>query len=489
MLPPKYKASHKILILLEQCITLFQIKQIQSCLTISGTINDPFASSKIISFCALSPSGNLNHAYNLFLRLPRRSTFIWNTIIRAFTDKNQPTLAFSLYKHMLHSNISPNNYTFSFLLKACCAFPDLSLALSCHGHALKFGWLCNEFVQNGLVSLYVICGCMGSAQRLFDSSSNRDVVTWTVLIGGYLEGGELLLARELFNEMPEKNDVSWSSMISGYVRIGLFEDALELFNAMNASGFSPNEGSIISALKACAFLGVLDQGRWIHGYVKRNKMELGSVLGAGIIDMYAKCGCIDTACSVFDELRDRDVFVFTCLISGLANHGRSLAAVQLFERMEEEGVVPNEVTFISVLNACSRMGMVDQGLRIFEKMSKIYRIEPGVQHYGCLVDLLGRAGRLEEAKEVLKDMPMAPDSYVLGALLNASRVHNDVELGKETVERFIQQGLDHEGVHVVLSNMYADADKWDDVARIRKGMDDKKVRKTPGSSLIEVNAG
>ncbi|XP_065850757.1 putative pentatricopeptide repeat-containing protein At5g40405 isoform X2 [Euphorbia lathyris] len=447
MLPPKYKASHKSLFLLDRCLTLLQIKQIQSRLTVSGTIKDPYAASKIVSFCAISDSGDLSHAYNLFLRLQRRSTFIWNTMIRAFADKNEPMRAFTLYKHMLDSNFLPNNYTFSFLFKACSDFNDLPLALACHGQAIRFGWVSHHFVQNGLLHLFAACGCMNSARKLFDASSNRDVITWTALIHGYLESGQVLIARQLFDEMPEKNAVSWSAMITGYVKVGLFKEALELFNAMNTSGFLPNIASIIGALTACAFLGSLDEGRRIHAYINRKKMEVDRILG-------------------------------------LANHGQSSSAVQLFERMEEEGVVPNQVTFISVLNACSRMGMVDEGLRVFEKMSKIYGIEAQVQHYGCLVDLLGRAGRLEEARKVLKDMPVVPDSYVLGALLNASMIHNDVELGKQTVERFTQLSLEHQGVHVVLSNMYASTNRWDDVARIRKGMEDKKVRKTPGSSLI-----
>ncbi|XP_065850749.1 pentatricopeptide repeat-containing protein At5g66520-like isoform X1 [Euphorbia lathyris] len=484
MLPPKYKASHKSLFLLDRCLTLLQIKQIQSRLTVSGTIKDPYAASKIVSFCAISDSGDLSHAYNLFLRLQRRSTFIWNTMIRAFADKNEPMRAFTLYKHMLDSNFLPNNYTFSFLFKACSDFNDLPLALACHGQAIRFGWVSHHFVQNGLLHLFAACGCMNSARKLFDASSNRDVITWTALIHGYLESGQVLIARQLFDEMPEKNAVSWSAMITGYVKVGLFKEALELFNAMNTSGFLPNIASIIGALTACAFLGSLDEGRRIHAYINRKKMEVDRILGAALIDMYSKCGCIERACSIFDELTDRDVYVYTCLISGLANHGQSSSAVQLFERMEEEGVVPNQVTFISVLNACSRMGMVDEGLRVFEKMSKIYGIEAQVQHYGCLVDLLGRAGRLEEARKVLKDMPVVPDSYVLGALLNASMIHNDVELGKQTVERFTQLSLEHQGVHVVLSNMYASTNRWDDVARIRKGMEDKKVRKTPGSSLI-----
>ncbi|KAL5745340.1 hypothetical protein ACOSP7_026486 [Xanthoceras sorbifolium] len=483
------KPSQRTLSLLDQCHHIRQIKQIQSHLTVSGTLLDPYASGKIISFCATSHLEDaLSHGFTLFLRLRNRTTFIWNTMIRGFAEKNESFRAITLYKNMLDTYFSPNNYTFSFVLRACADLSDLFVGLQCHGQLIKYGWESYDFVLNGLVHLYATCNCMDSARRLFDRSVvNRDVITWTSLINGYLKSGQVVIARQLFDQMPEKNVVSWSTMITGYVQVGMFEEALELFNGMQICGFRPNQAGIIGALTACAFLGALDQGRWIHAYVDRNKMELDRVLGTAVIDMYAKCGCIETARSVFDEMPNRDVFAFTSLISGLANHGQSASAIELFARMQNDGVAPNEVTFICVLSACSRMGLVDQGLRIFDSMSDVYGIEPGVQHYGCLVDLLGRAGMLEEAKKVVREMPMEPDSYVLGALLNACRVHGDVELGKETGQSLVERSLDHGGVHVLLSNMYASANQWDGVVKVRRGMGVKNVRKIPGCSLIEVD--
>ncbi|KAA8547631.1 hypothetical protein F0562_004060 [Nyssa sinensis] len=296
---------------------------------------------------------------------------------------------------------------------------------------------------------------MVSARKLFDTSSNRDVITWTAVVNGYAKSGQVVHARQLFDQMPEKNVVSWSAMITGYAQVGLFEEALELFNDMLLAGFRPNYAGIVSALSACAFLGALDQGRWIHAFVDKNNMELDRVLGTALVDMYAKCGCIEVARRVFDEMPYRDVFAFTSLISGL-------------------------------VKSC-RMGLVEEGLKIFESMNKSYGIKPGVEHYGCLVDLLGRAGMLEEAKKVVTEMPTEPDSYVLGALLNACSVHGDVELGKETVEGLVERSLDHSGIHVLLSNIYASANQWNDVENIRKGLEKKKVKKVPGCSLIEVD--
>ncbi|EXB87349.1 Serine/threonine-protein phosphatase PP2A-4 catalytic subunit [Morus notabilis] len=481
------KSSRRVLSLLDQCLTFTQIKQIQSHLAVSGTLFDPYAAAKIIAFCSTSDASYVCHAYRLFHCMPYRTTYIWNTMIRAFAEGNEAIRALSLYKNMLENGFLPNNYTFSFLLRACTELSDLSLGFTIHGQTIRLGWESYDFVQNGLIHLYATCFCMDPARKLFDVNVNRDVITWTSLINGYAKSEQLLIARELFDKMPEKNTVSWSAMINGYCQVGLFKEALELFSDMQASGFAPSHAAIVGALTACAFLGALDQGRWIHAYVGRKGMQIDRVVGTALIDMYAKCGCIQTACVVFDGLSERDVFAFTSLISGLANHGQSTRAIELFMRMQREGVQPNEVTFISVLSACSRMGLVDEGLRIFESMRSIYGIEPRVQHYGCLVDLLGRVGMIEEAKKVVREMPIEPDSYVLGALLNACRVHGDVELGQEMVLCLAEQGLDHSGVHVLLSNMYASADQWDFVTKVRKKMEMKKVAKVPGCSSIEVD--
>ncbi|XP_004295922.1 PREDICTED: pentatricopeptide repeat-containing protein At5g66520-like [Fragaria vesca subsp. vesca] len=482
------RASKRALSLLDQCLTMAHIKQVQSHLAVSGTLFDPYAAAKVISFCALSHNPHhLRHAYHLFRFMPTRTTYIWNLMIRTFTDSNDPTQALSLYTNMLRTGSSPDNYTFSFALRASAALSSLYFGVMIHTHAIRLGWESYDFVQNGLVHLYVTCESMDSARKLFDMCFCKDVVTWTALVNGYVKCGQIVTARHLFDEMPEKNAVSWSTMINGFVHLGMFREALEVFADMQAAGVSPNRAGIVGALTACGYVGALDQGRWIHAYVKRKGMRLDVVLGTAVVDMYAKCGCVETSCAVFDEMRERDVFAFTSLISGFANNGECVNAVSLFKRMEDEGVAPNEVTFVCVLSACSRVGMVDEGLKVFRSMKSRFGVEPGVQHYGCLVDLLGRAGMLEEAKKVVTKMPMGPDSYVLGALLNACRVHGDLDLGKEMVERFTGQRLDHSGVHVLLSNIYASENQWDDVTLLRKGMEEKRVRKVPGCSLIEVN--
>lgn len=342
-------------------------------------------------------------------------------------------------------------------------------------------------MQNGLIHLYAACNAVNSARRVFDRSPSKDVVSWTAMVHGYAKSGQIELALELFDRMPEKNAVAWSTMITAYARIGMFKEALEAFNEMQIVGVRPNHAGIVGGLSACGSLGALDQGRWIHAYAERNGMGLDTVLGTALVDMYSKCGCVETAMQVFEEMPRRDVFAYTVMISGLSSHSRGQMVIDLFVRMEEEGVRPNEVTFICLLSACGRMGMVERGRELFEKMSSVYGILPGVEHYGCLVDLLGRAGLIQEAKKVVREMPMKPDSYVLGALLNGCREHGEMEVAKDTVESLAEMGLDHSGVHVLMSNMYASVYRWEDVMMVRKGMEEKKVRKMPGCSLVEVD--
>lgn len=328
---------------------------------------------------------------------------------------------------------------------------------------------------------------MGDAHKLFDDCPHPDVVTWSAMVNGYVKCGQIGVARELFDEMPDRNAVSWSTMITAYAGVGMFREALDAFNDMQVAGVEPNHAGVVGALSACGFLGALNQGKWIHAFVERNGKELDRILGTALIDMYAKCGCIDNADQVFDKMTEKDVFAYTAMISAFSNHGKSEKAIKIFARMEEEGVKPNEVTFICVLSACGRLGLVEKGKYFFESMGRVYGIEPGVEHYGCLVDLLARAGLIEEARRLIREMSIEPDSYVLGALLNACRVHGEVDVGKEIVESLVEMGLDHSGVHVLLSNMYASSFKWEDVRKVRRVMEENKVRKEPGCSMIEVD--
>ncbi|KAK6154065.1 hypothetical protein DH2020_013704 [Rehmannia glutinosa] len=477
------KSSHRAVSLLRQrCLTTPQLKQVQSNLIVSGAIRDPFVIGKLSAHFAIT---DLSHAQTLLHLASHRSVSIWNTAIRALSENHQPENAFLLCKQMVNSTILPDNYTFSFVFRACAEISDVVLVLMHHSLVIKLGWERHDYVQNGLIHCYASCKSIEYAHKVFDHSSNRDIVSWTAVINGYLKIGELQCARELFDEMPDKNAVTWSSMINGYTQMGMFVEVLQTFNDMLIAGIQPNPSGL-AELSACAHLGALIQGKWIHAYIDLNNINLDIALSTTLIDMYAKCGRIDIACDVFDKMPHRDVFAYTSLILGLADHGETMRALEFFKRMENEGVRPNEVTFICVLSACSRMGLVEEGLRIFGTMTGIYGIVPGPKHYGCLVDLLGRAGLVEQAEKVVRMMPMEPDSYVMGALLNACRVHgDDMVVGKLMVDGLNEGSLDHSGLHVLVSNIYASVNKWDYVERARKGMVEKRVKKVTGCSLLE----
>lgn len=475
------RLSRRDLHLIYKHYTISQLKEIQSHLTVSGEIGDTLHVGNLSARFAVT---DLSYAGALLHHSSNRSVSIWNTAIRALSENHQPHNAFLLCKHMVRSSILPDNYTFSFLFRACAEISDLVLALVCHSLVIKLGWERYDYVQNGLIHCYASCESIEFARRLFDESSNRDVITWTAVINGYIKIGEVGNARKLFDKMPNRNAASWSCMINGYAQKGMPMEALEIFNNMLVSGIRPNFSGLVGALSACSFLGELAQGMWIHAYIDKNSMELDGVLGTALIDMYAKCGCIDIACDVFDKLPTRDVFAYASLILGLANHGESVRALEYFKRMEGEGVRPNEVTFICVLTACSRAGMVGDGLRIFGRMKDVYGITPRAQHYGCLVDLLGRAGLVEEANEVVRKMPVEADEYVLGALLNGCRFRDDVHLGKTTVDGLSERGLDHSGVRVLISNIYASLGKWDEVERVRREMAEERVKRIGGCSLL-----
>ncbi|KAK6127535.1 hypothetical protein DH2020_038738 [Rehmannia glutinosa] len=475
-----WKSSHTVISLLRQrCLTKPQLKQIQSNLIVSGAIHDPFSIGILSAYYAVT---DLSHAQTLLHLVSYRSVSIWNTAIRALSENHQPENAFLLCKQMVNSTILPDNYTFSFIFRACAEISDVVLVLMYHSLVIKLGWERHDYVQNGLIHCYASCKSIESAHKVFDHSSNRDIVSWTAVIM------PLPPHRELFDAMPDKNAVTWSSMINGYTQMGMFVEALQTFNDMLIAGIRPNPSGLAGALSACAHLGALIQGKWIHAYIDRNNINLDIALSTTLIDMYAKCGRIDIACDVFDKMPHRDVFAYTSLILGLADHSETNRALEFFKRMENEGVRPNEVTFICVLSACSRMGLVEEGLRIFERMTGIYGIVPGPKHYGCLVDLLGRAGLLEQAAKVVRMMPVEHDSYVMGALLNACRVHgDDMVVGKLMVDGLNEGSLDHSGLHVLVSNIYASMNKWDEVERVRKGMVEKRVKKVTGCSLLEVD--
>lgn len=314
-----------------------------------------------------------------------------------------------------------------------------------------------------------------------------DVVSWTTMISGLSKLDMVDDARELFDRMPQRNSVSWNAMIAGYTQNGRFKEAFELFDRMRFQGIELDRFVAASMLTACTGMGALEQGKWIHGYIERKGIELDPKLATTIVDMYCKCGCLDKAYEVFRGLSNKGLSLWNCMIGGLGMHGCGKDAIELFKEMEKEAMVPDDITLLNVLSACAHVGMVAEGQHYFRYMVDEYGIVPKMEHFGCMVDLLGRAGLLAEAKEVIEGMPMDADAAVWGALLGACKIHSNADMGEQIGQQVIELDPYNGGRYVLLANLFASTGRWDDVAKMRTLMNDRGVNKEPGCSMIEMD--
>lgn len=356
-------------------------------------------------------------------------------------------------------------------------------------HVLRRGFETNLFVSNALVKAYWTLGSPELAGKVFDGMLERDMYSWNSMIGGHVAVGDMRSARELFDGMPARDVVSWTSIVAGYVQVGCFMEALDMFNDMQHTGVAPNEFTLTAVLAACANLVALDQGRWIHMYIERANIKINDRLLAGLIDMYSKCGEIEIALRIFNsnDSVKHGMRPWNAMLGGFAIHGLSDKAIQLFEKMKARNIAPNEVTFISLLSACSHGKLVDKGRLYFDSMKKIYGIDPKIEHYGCMVDLLGRAGLLKEAEEMISTMPMAPDIAIWGALLGACRIYKDVEMGERIGKLINKLEPKQVGCQVLLANLYSGSRRWDEAKHVRKKIEVGGGRKIPGCSSIELD--
>ncbi|KAH7852963.1 hypothetical protein Vadar_031520 [Vaccinium darrowii] len=423
-------------------------------MVVSARIHDNYAASRLLSFSALSESGNLNYALKIFDYTPEPNSFMWNTMIRAHASSPNPSEAVSLYVKMRRLCIVPGKHTFPFLLKACSNLVSLESCKQVHNHVLKFGLDLDLLVVNGLVRAYSV-------------------------------SSDLKCARRVFDEMPERNLSIWTTMICGYAQNFCANEALELFGQMIADGFEPNGVTLSSVLSACARSGCLDLGERIHVFMEQKGIELGVILGTALVNMYAKNGAILMARKCFESMVERNTATWNAMICGLASHGHAEEALNLFQKLEREQIVPNDISFVGVLSACRHAGLIDYGREVFYSMKQVYGIEPKIEHYGCLVDLLGRGGKLLEAEELIKGMTWQADIVIWGAMLAASKNHGDIDVAERAVKEILDLEPHNHGVYVVLSNMYAEAGRWEDVSRLRKVMKEDNLTKTPGWSHVD----
>ncbi|KAJ7978731.1 Pentatricopeptide repeat-containing protein [Quillaja saponaria] len=471
---------------LESCPTTAQLKRYQSLFIRLGLSADNNAMGRIIKFCAVSPNGNLDYALQVFNTIPDPDTFVYNTIMRGYLQSQLPRNCILLYLQMLEEYEEPNNFTFPSVIRACCVDNAIGEGKQVHVHILKFGFAADGFSLNNLIHMYVNFQSLDEAKRDFDKMPVQDLVSWTTLITGYSQWGLVDEAFEVFELMPEKNSVSWNAMIASYVQSNRFHEALSLFNRMRAENVVLDNFVAASMLSPCTVLGALEQGKWIHRYIEKSGHELDPKLASTIIDMYCKCGCLEKAFEVFSSLPDKGISSWNCMIGGLAMHGKGEAAIKIFREMRRKMIAPDTITFLNVISACAHLGLAEKGRYYFRYMIDIHAIEPRKEHFGCMVDLLGRAVMLEEARKLIDEMPTSPDAGVLGALLGACKIHGNIELGEQVGKRVIELEPGNSGRYVLLSNLYANAGRWEDVANMRKLKNDRGVKKAPGFSIIEL---
>ncbi|KAL1215793.1 Pentatricopeptide repeat-containing protein [Cardamine amara subsp. amara] len=398
--------------------------------------------------------GSLEDARKVFDQMPHRDFVTWTTLISGYSQHDRPRDALVLFHQMLSHGFSPNEFTLSSLIKAAAAEPRGCSGQQLHGFSLKCGFDLNVYVGSSLLDLYTRYGLMDDAQLVFDALESR-------------------------------NDVSWNALIAGHARRCGTEKALELFQGMLREGFRPSHFSYSSLFGACSSTGFLEQGKWVHAYMIKSGEKLVAFAGNTLLDMYAKSGSIHDARKIFDRLTKRDVVSWNSLLTAYAQHGFGKEAVSWFEEMRRAGIPPNEISYLSVLTACSHSGLLDEGWHYFELMKKD-GIIPKAWHYVTIVDLLGRAGALDRALRFIREMPIEPTAAIWKALLNACRVHKNMELGAYAAEHVFELDPDDPGPHVILYNIYASGGRWNDAARVRKMMKKNGVKKEPACSWVEI---
>ncbi|KAJ7954824.1 Pentatricopeptide repeat-containing protein [Quillaja saponaria] len=461
--------DHPTLQLLEKCQKINTLKQVHAQMITTGMTHHTYPLSRLL---LLSSTFTLTYALTIFNNIPNPTIFLFNTLISSITNHSDHNhIAFSLYNRILtHSTLKPNSFTFPSLFKVCGSDPWLQYGRVLHTHVFKFlGPSHDGFVQASLVSFYAKFGKLSLSRYLFNQISEPDLATWNTILSAYTH----------------------SAASSGYSNNNGDADfsleALQLFNKLQNSQINPNEVTLVALISACSNLGALGQGTWAHAYVLKNKIKLNRFVGTALVDLYSKCGCLNLARQMFDQLPERDTFCYNAMIGGFASHGYGHLALELYRKMKFEGLVPDNVTFVVTMFACSHVGLVEEGYKIFESMKKVYGVEPKLEHYGCLVDLLGRSGKLKEANQRVQEMPMKPNAILWRSLLGAARIHGNLEIGEVALEQLIQLEPETSGNYVLLSNMYASIDRWDDVKRVRRLMKDHGINKTPGFSLVETS--
>ncbi|KAJ7979791.1 Pentatricopeptide repeat-containing protein [Quillaja saponaria] len=416
----------------------------------------------------------------------------WNAMISGYVHHGLFEEAFEMFRKMLLMGIQQDEYTYTSVISASANGGMFQYGRQVHAYIVRTvvrpstDFLLS--VNNALVTLYSKCSKLDEAQEIFNMMPIRDLVSWNAILSGYVNAGHIEEARSIFREMPEKNLLTWTVMISALAQNGFGEEGLKLFNQMKLEGLDPCDYAYAGAVTSCAVLGSLENGRQLHSQLVRLGHDSSLSVGNALITMYARCGLSEDAYSMFLTMPYVDSVSWNAMIAALAQHGHGAQAIDLFEQMLKEDILPDRITFLTILSACSHAGLVKQGCHYFETMCGSYGITPGEDHYARMVDLLCRAGKFSEAKNLIESMPFEPGAPIWEALLAGCRIHGNLELGIQAADRLFKLMPQHDGTYILLSNMYATLGRWDDVSKVRMLMRERGIKKEPGCSWIEVES-
>lgn len=425
----------------------------------NGFDQDPFLATKLINM--YTELDSIQYARQVFDEITQRTIYVWNAILRALSISGYGEEALSLFRRMNQIGMPSDRFSYTYALKACVVSgSNLSLlwrGKEIHAHLLRHGYESHVHIMTTLVDMYAKFGCVENADHVFSS-------------------------------MPVKNLVSWSAMIACFAKNGRPFEALQLFREMMLENedMLPNSVTMVSVLQACAAVSALEQGKLMHAYILRKGLDSILPVMSALLTMYARCGDLELGKNVFNQMEKRDVVSWNSLISSYAIHGLGSEALIAFQEMVQLGFSPSPITFVSVLGACSHSGLVDEGKSLFDSMLKDYGIHPTVEHYASMVDLLGRANRLDEAAKIIADMRDEPGPKVWGSLLGSCRIHCNVELAERASRMLFELEPTNAGNYVLLADIYAEAKMWDEVKRVKKLLEARGLQKVSGCSWIEV---
>nr|XP_011457516.1 PREDICTED: pentatricopeptide repeat-containing protein At5g13270, chloroplastic [Fragaria vesca subsp. vesca] len=384
-----------------------------------------------------------------------KSVVAWTGLMVGYTEDGKLGEVLESFAEMVRESVEVDDFVFSIVLKACAGLEELNAGRQIHGYSVKLGLDSEVSVGTPLVDFYVKCGEFESARRAF-------------------------------KRIDEPNDVSWSAIISGYCQNGQFEECLEIFQTLIGKGVTLNPYIYTSIFQACSAVADINFGAQVHADAIKRGFVAFLYGASAMITMYSKCGRLDYAYQAFESIDKPDTVAWTAIICGYAYHGNASEALRLFSRMQNSGIKPNSVTFIAVLTACSHSGLVTEAKQYLDSMYSVYNVEPTVDHYDCMIDVYSRAGRLQEAFELIKSMPFEPDAMSWKSLLGGCWIHRNLELGKFAAENLLQMDPEDTASYIIMFNLYASLGKWEEAARFRRMMVEKNLRKETGCSWITV---